>query len=771
MKTDSAVQAEMISLVYLNTPTAILGTTVAVFVIWVVFTQLMPIHILLMWSVAVAGSLYLRYTLYARFLRQTESSGGSNDWETLSTVGVGITGLCLGVGGVAIAANVSPFYQGVILVLILGIVVSAIPILGAVKRIYFSYAIGASLPMAVWSAQHWQPVYISTGVMLCVFVWAAWVTSSKYSQTIESLIRTRNALSEATDASKKLQHSYKELARVEQKVRASEDRFRRVFEDGLIGMAILSGDGVVQRVNSAFCRFLGFEPQDLIGKKYRALIHSDQSGDLNINTGSPGQRHVTSQQQVCRYEHKNGNDVYGSIALTTIRDDTGDVLGTLAQVQDVTEERGIRKQLSYQASHDDLTGLINRREFQLHLEGVVKSAKAHGTQHVLCYLDLDHFKIVNDTFGHAAGDAALIQITRIIQNSARSRDTIARLGGDEFGIIFRYCTAAEAEAISSEIVRALNNTKFIFRSREFCIRASAGLVEVNSESQNFEELMKQADLACYTAKDHGRSQVYLYPNRTDDPSRCSDIIRAVQWMDAIHDERLRLFAQPIVPLKDFDQHISWYEILLRIVSEDGSTISPQCLIPAAERYGQMASIDRWVIDSAFREYQSSAANSRVRFSINLSGTSVCNENLSGYISEKLVEYDVPAENICFELTETAAIKNNSEVLDFMNSLKRCGCVFALDDFGSGLSSFRYLKQFPFDFLKIDGSLIHDIADDPANNAMIRAIQQLSASLELVSIAEWVSTEEVAEIVTTLGIDYGQGFFYNEPMPIKEIWQD
>ena len=761
-KMSQAIHAEMVALVYKHLPATMLGTAAVFLSFWIIFAGTeVPIQFLLLWSVVTIAVLLWLYTYYDRFKRSREPAKQIHHLERAITIASGTTGLCLGIGGVGIASYVSPFHQIGILLPILVIVVSLIPFLGTIKEAYFSYSIGAVLPIAAWCVQSWQPVYISTSTMLGVFLWASWAISTKHSRNVESAIR-------ANELNKSLRKSYEKLANDEQEVRASEERFRGIFEDGLVGMAILSKDGSMQRVNSAFCRLLGYEKHELIGRRYDELIDASHLDGINAYFRSVANGNFTGHQHECQYRHKDGHDVYSLSAMTTIRGDNGNVLGIVAQAQDVTEERGIKKQLSFQASHDELTGLVNRREFQIRLERIVKNVSNRDAQHVLCYIDLDQFKIVNDTFGHAAGDAMLRQIVNIMRSLVRGRDTLARLGGDEFGIIFENCNATDATKISTTFIHTLNNTNFTWNNHTFRIRASVGLVTITSQSTDIGELLKKADLACYTAKDMGGDQIYVFPAQTDNSTTYSDIIKAVQCMDALYDDRLCLFAQPIVPLQGNDQHAPWYEILLRVVADDGEVVSPGLLIPAAERYGQMASIDRWVIDKTLKEFQALSEHSEIRLSLNLSGISISSGDIPNYIVSKFDEYEVLADRICFELTETATVKSVSQVLDLMGRLKERGCHFALDDFGSGVSSFKYLKQFPFDFLKIDGSLIQDIATDSTDTAMVRAIEQLSASLGLKSIAEWISNSEVDQMVTSLGIDYGQGFLYGKPIPIDRV---
>ena len=547
-----------------------------------------------------------------------------------------------------------------------------------------------------------------------------------------------------------------------------EDCFRGIFDGGLVAMAILLEDGTIARVNEAFCSFLGNECGELLGRRYYELVDPVNRESVAAYFRSVSIGNFTGHQQECQYTHKEGHNVCGLVAMTAIRNDDGDVQGIVVQAQNVTEERKVRKQLLFQASHDELTGLVNRREFQSRLSRVWHGTVDRGGQHVLCCIDLDQFKIVNDTYGHAVGDHMLKQIVTIMRGLFRDRDTLARIGGDEFGVIFENCTMADATSVCTTFINTLSNTNFVWNNRSFHIRASVGLVPIDSQSPDPVELLKRADLACYSAKDSGGSQMCTFTFDPTDPTKGSDIIRALQCIDALYDDRLRLFAQPIASLRDGEPAVHWYEVMLRVIVGESGFVSPYLLIPAAERYGQMASIDCWVIDRAFREYASLSRFGKLKLSINLSGTSISSGELPGYIASKFEEYEVPPDSICFELTETTAVRNVSQVLELMQTFKQRGCQFALDDFGSGLSSFRYLKQFPFDFLKIDGSLVQDVTADSTDAVMVKAIGQLSEALGLKCIAEWISEQEVARVVASLGIDYGQGYFYGRPVPIEDI---
>ena len=461
---------------------------------------------------------------------------------------------------------------------------------------------------------------------------------------------------------------------------------------------------------------------------------------------------------------RDGNELYIESTASPIRDGKGNVTGGVLVFHDVSESRELNRRLSYHASHDILTGLVNRREFENRLERALKSAKARETSYAVCYLDLDQFKIVNDSCGHSAGDALLGQLGALLKSKIRWRDTLARLGGDEFGVLLESCSLEEAMQTAEALRVAIGEYKFMWDERSFRLGVSIGVVPISAENEDVAALLSAADSACAAAKEAGRNRIHSFQENDIDLMRRR---REMQWAarinNALEENRFELFRQTIQPLQA-DEDGSHYEILLRMRDETGGIISPGLFIEAAERYGITPNIDRWVIRSAFR-WLVSEADERERLalcSINLSGQSLGDEKFLPFVVDQFQMSGLDATKICFEITETAAIASYSQANRFINALKELGCKFALDDFGTGLSSFGYLKHFPVDFLKIDGSFVKEILHDPIDREMVRSINEIGHLTGKRTIAEFAENEEIITMLRGMGIDYAQGYGVSEP---------
>ena len=461
---------------------------------------------------------------------------------------------------------------------------------------------------------------------------------------------------------------------------------------------------------------------------------------------------------------RDGNELYIESTASPIRDGKGIVTGGVLVFHDVSESRELNRRLSYHASHDILTGLVNRREFENRLERALKSAKARETSYALCYLDLDQFKIVNDSCGHSAGDALLGQLGALLKSKIRWRDTLARLGGDEFGVLLESCSLDEAMQSAESLRVAIGEYKFMWDERSFRLGVSIGVVPISADNENVTALLSAADSACQAAKEAGRNRIHSFQENDIDLMRRR---REMQWAarinNALEENRFELFRQTIQPLQT-DEEGAHYEILLRMRDETGGIIAPGLFIEAAERYGITPNIDRWVIRSAFR-WLVSEADERERLalcSINLSGQSFGDEKFLPFVVDQFQMSGIDATKICFEITETAAIASYSQANRFINALKELGCKFALDDFGTGLSSFGYLKHFPVDFLKIDGSFVKEILHDPIDREMVRSINEIGHLTGKQTIAEFAENEEIITMLRGMGIDYAQGYGVSEP---------
>ena len=421
--------------------------------------------------------------------------------------------------------------------------------------------------------------------------------------------------------------------------------------------------------------------------------------------------------------------------------------------------------LRHQASHDALTGLINRREFERRLAGALREARELGRRHALCYMDLDQFKIVNDVCGHGAGDELLQQLVVQLRGCVRETDTLARLGGDEFGLLLENCSLESAERAAQNLLERVRRFRFAWLGKTFEVGVSIGLVPIDGSSGDASSVLSAADVACYTAKDLGRHRVHVY--RTDD----TEVTRRRGEMDwvsrikhALREGQFRLFAQPIVATRDGEPRDR--EVLLRLVGEHGKLVMPEAFVPAAERYGVMPALDRWVVEqvvSTCGRWQRDLPGAGC--SINISGASVNDDGFLRFLHGLIESHGLAPRTICFEITETAAIVNLTRAAHFVRELKSLGCRFALDDFGSGLSSFSYLKSLPVDYLKIAGSFVRGVTEDPVDDAMVEAINKIGHVMGLQTIAEYVEREVVLARIREIGVDYVQGNAIAAPCPL------
>ncbi|KQN73267.1 diguanylate cyclase [Duganella sp. Leaf61] len=477
---------------------------------------------------------------------------------------------------------------------------------------------------------------------------------------------------------------------------------------------------------------------------------------------------------------REGRRIAVEESASPIWSDNGVLLGVVVVFRDVSHERKLTRQLSWNATHDTLTGLINRREFEVRIAEALHSAKDEGHVHAMLYMDLDQFKIVNDTCGHAAGDLLLQLLARMLQTQMRDSDVLARLGGDELGVLLPRCPTDQARLIAEGLRQSIRNFRFVWQERTFELGVSIGMVEVTRHSKSMTELLMAADQACYLAKERGRNRVHVY---RDADQRLARRLGEMQWVsrlnEAFEQQYFRLYTQPIVGLGPTgSEHL---EVLIRIQPAKGDLILPGAFIPAAERYDLMTAIDRWVIRAVCRHAGAAAAAAAadpagvptaaiapiapIEYSINLSGTSLGDDSLHDYIVEQFREFNVTPQHICFEITETAVIANLIRAQEFMAKLKALGCRFSLDDFGSGLSSFAYLKALPVDFLKIDGVFIRDIATNSINRAMVKAINEVGHVMGLRTVAEYVEDDTTLAVVRQLGLDYAQGYAVGTLQPL------
>jgi diguanylate cyclase (GGDEF)-like protein/PAS domain S-box-containing protein len=559
----------------------------------------------------------------------------------------------------------------------------------------------------------------------------------------------------------------------------------RVFEEKERAQVTLQsiGDGVITTDADGNIDYINPVAQDLTGWDMRSARNKPITEIMTIvnahtraTVDNPVMRCLQEGRVITLEDNsvlisKNSDEVPIQDSAAPIRDRIGNVIGSVMVFHDVSKETRLFRQLSYQASHDSLTNLINRREFENRLMTAIDQIRGKPDEtHALLYLDLDQFKVVNDTFGHSAGDALLRQLAELVHSNIRSTDLLSRLGGDEFGILLERCSEARALEVAEKIRGSVEGYRFEWQDSFTTIRCSIGVVMVGSDNADVAGLMSSADVACYSAKDMGRNQVHLYKD-SDASLRHEEMKWVSRISSAVEEDRLELFFQPIIGIgQENGGGPGHYELLLRMRDENGELVGPDQFIPAAERYNLMSMLDRWVIRKALAELADREAEGEARYTIaiNLSGTSLSEDRFLADVIKELEKQKLPPGAVCFEITETAAISNLSRVVHFMQTLKKLGCKFSLDDFGSGLSSFTYLKNLPVDYLKIDGQFIRNVVDDTVDESMVRAIWEVGHAMGIQTIAERVETKQVLEKLGSLGIEYAQGYYIARPTSIRSF---
>ncbi len=543
-----------------------------------------------------------------------------------------------------------------------------------------------------------------------------------------------------------------------------------------IGDAVITTDanGKINYLNPPAESMTGWDFRDAKGKSvidvfYLTGNNGSSDPNLNVQKAIHDHRPITMINQA-KLRNISGDMIAIDFSVTPIIDRTEKRIGTALTFRNMTQEHELRDQLSYQASHDALTGLINRYEFEKRLEELIQSSIEQNTVHALFYVDLDEFKVVNDTCGHVAGDELLRQLSSLLSKQVRSHDTIARLGGDEFGILLSDCKSEKAVNLATKILHAIQDFHFVWEETTFKIGSSIGVVEINNNSRDIANIMGIADTACYSAKDSGRNRVHIAEkNDLEIANRRGEMQWVSKITDALDNDSFELYYQRIVPLKE--QHTgSAIELLLRLKNDDNELILPGAFIPAAERYGLMAQLDRWVLTHALSwlAENQELASLLYKCSVNLSGHSIGNEHFLEFVKSKISELNIEPGKICFEITETAAISNLIKATEFISQLKELGCSFALDDFGSGFSSFAYLKNLPVDFIKIDGMFVRDIDHDCIDQEMVRSITNIAKAMGKQTIAEFVENDKIKKILEGFGVDYIQGYSVAKPQSLESL---
>jgi diguanylate cyclase (GGDEF)-like protein/PAS domain S-box-containing protein len=612
------------------------------------------------------------------------------------------------------------------------------------------------------SRKDWESRYESTGFRNDGQGFPVEVSISCLDYNVETLYIALVRDLTSQRAMEELAHRGRELAEV-----ALES-----IRDGVI---TTDGDGRITYLNLVAAELTGLQLASCEGEPLLSVF------DFEAPEVAAGAQHLLDECLADRYVGSltedgvvNGNDGSTLVLdnhIAPLRSKSGSIIGSVMVFRDHTVQHSMVQRLSYHATHDELTGLLNRREFNRRLEEAIHSAREEDRSHAVCYIDLDQFKVVNDTSGHAAGDELLRRIADLLRAKVRRDDVLARLGGDEFGLLLNDYRFASSRRVIQKLREEVEDFRFLWEGKTFSIGMSVGMVEIKGGEQTKETVMSAADTACYAAKEHGRNRVWEYTLDDDELERRQGEMRWVTRInEALEEQRLRLFCQSITPLRSCPEREGHYEVLLRMVDRDGELVPPMAFIPAAERYDLMNSLDRWVVEACLKHLANNPALTSMlkMISINISGQSLGDERFLSYVENQLTKYGVPEDLICFEITETAAIARLTAANEFINRLRARGCKFALDDFGNGLSSFAYLKTLQVDYLKIDGLFVKDMVTDPIDAAMVESINRIGRVIGIKTIAEFAENDAIMEMLRGIGVDYAQGWGISKPEPIESL---
>ena len=538
-------------------------------------------------------------------------------------------------------------------------------------------------------------------------------------------------------------------------------------EDAVIGR---SPEGTITSWNRGAAKIFGYGAEEVIGRPTAMLFPIEKMAEQRILLLQLTKAQGPAQAETVMRRSDGGLIDVGLTVAAVVPAGAG-LSGYSMVVRDLTERRRLAAEVQYRDTHDPLTGLANRADFETRIERSLESARERDARHALLYIDLDQFQLVNEACGHAAGDEFQREAASLIQGCIRSRDTLARLGGDEFGIILEHCEMGDAREVAEKICSRMAEFRFTFEQRKFRIGASIGLVPIDSSWENANKLLKAADTACYAAKEAGRDRVVSYFEVDGSVETRRSESAWIHLLDqAMTENHFTLYAQLIEPLQVEGAGLRC-EILLRLKDRDGRLINPGEFLPAAERFRIMPRVDKWVVGNVidFLAKNRELVTSAKMISVNLSGKSIGDRNFQNFVHERITSTDFDREKLCFEITESESINNIDSSVEFIEKMRKIGIRFSLDDFGTGVSSFSYLKKLPVDFIKIDGQFVENMTKDPVDYATVRSIQDVARLLGKQTIAEFVADSEVESQLRDLGVDFMQGFLRHRPMPLENVF--
>jgi len=592
---------------------------------------------------------------------------------------------------------------------------------------------------------------------------------------LEELVAKRTAALKTSN--ELLRQDNVERKRAEEALFQEKERAQFMLES--IGDAVIATDaaGRIEYLNPVAAQLTGWGAAEAQGQPLQHVFNiiNEKSREPAENPVARCLRlgHATGVINHSILLRRDGSELSVADTASPIHDRQGKATGAVMVFRDVTQDRKLAQQLSYQATHDTLTGLINRSDFEQRLERALANARADGAEHALCFLDLDRFKVINDTCGHAAGDKLLRQLSAMLLEQMRSRDTLARLGGDEFGLLLEHCPPDQVYRIAEELLLAVQQFKFVWEGKKVhSVGVSIGVVPITAASESLSAVLRAADAACYSAKNKGRNRIHVY--QADDAElaqRSSEMQWVARVMQALEEDRFELFYQPIAELVSHDRERANYEILVRMLEPDGQAIAPEAFLPAAERSNLMPAIDRWVVRRVVSWLAALPPESEQRaalYSINLSSATLADPAMLDFIRDQLMQNQIPGQMLGFEIAETTAFANMFQATHFFREVKNLGCRTTLDNVGNTLSSISCLNVLQMDYLKIDGNFVKDIAQDRIAHALVEAINKVAHEMSAKTVGEWTENPAILSALKRIGVDHAQGYAISRPRPLAEL---
>ena len=778
--TDQRLLAGQTRLLFGHSPAGIGAALLVALLQTAVLWDIADRYRLLLWISSVVAATLLRLGLVVAYRYSQPDQSQVGVWVWRICLGNLLSGLIWGSSILLFEFSWPPQHQLFLLLALTSVTAGAISAYAVVYPAFLAIHLPALIPAIWWFMQQPDSVHSLLGVVMLIYMIGLTVIGHTHyraaRRSLELGLENQQLVGELTNTNRQLEREVEKNQYAMEALRDEKERAQVTLHS--IGDGVITtdqNDGILY-LNTVAEQLTGWSLREATGRKVGDVFRlaeckerEQPARDRRVH-GGHGLHDVIGNEQLIR---RDGMRFYISSCRSPIRSENGSALGSVIVFHDVTEQMKTAERLSYQACHDELTGLINRREFERFLELALNTAKKNHTRHCLCYIDLDQFKVVNDTCGHVAGDELLRRLAGSLPSLLREFDVFARLGGDEFGLLLEDCSAESAFELAERIRVYVKEHRFMWNGKVFEIGASIGLVEISETSDSVASLLSAADIACYAAKDMGRNQVHIYQGSDSESGRRHSEIQLVSEIaHAIQTEKLILYFQDIIPVCGNREYTPHGEVLVRMLDDQGELVSPALFLPAAERYDLMPSVDLWVIRNTFAWWAARSpdcdAQSSGLISINLSGKSLGSESFQEQVLSLISEFRIVPGTICFEITETAAISNFELATRFIDRLRSHRMKIALDDFGSGLSSFAYLKNLSVDYLKVDGSFVRDITDDPIDREMVKSIHQLARVMGIQTIAEFSENDRIFSHLQDIGIDYAQGYGLTKPRPLTEV---